>query len=112
MSSLGPKYRSFHVETSILYNKLFVSLTSFIFFYMTADQVKDIIYKMKLAVRRFLNNNDKVSTNTILIFEERGSYITINFSFMIKEKIPRTKAKDLFKPLIDNLEEIKSEYLL
>lgn len=111
MSLLGPKYKSFHIKTSFLHKKLFLALTSFVIF-KGSDQVKDMIRKMKHAVNQFVENNDKISTNTILIFEERGNYITIDFSFMVKEKIPRIKAKDLFSPLIDNLEAIKSEYLL
>lgn len=110
MSLLGPKQKSFYLKTSSLYNKLFVALTSFVLL-RASDQVKDMIRKMKHAVNQFVENNDKISPNTILIFEERGNYITIDFSFMVKERIPRYKAKDLFSPLIDNLEAIKSEYL-
>lgn len=109
MSLLGPKQKTFYLKTSSLYNKLFVALTSFVCL-RASDQVKDMIRKMKHAVNQFVENNDKISPNTILIFEKRGNYITIDFSFMVK-KIPRYKAKDLFSPLIDNLEAIKSEYL-
>ena len=110
MSLLGPKYKSFHIKTSFLHKKLFLALTSFVIF-KGSDQVKDMIRKMKLAVKQFLKDSENVAPNSILIFEQRGETITIDFSFMIKKRIPRQKAKDSFKVLIDRLEEIKEEYL-